>query len=248
MTIGVNAGCQACQTSLTSQQCQTHLKPRDEIPALLARAGDGARARLSAIAELRRELDRIEEHEVANAVRDGMSWSQVGRALGVTRQAAHKKHSERMRAGENGDGERRVAVAAETREAMRCAREEAARLGAPAVGTEHILVGLMRVPGPAADAIASAGATIEMLRDVASPTLERPPVRPDARPPVSALAREVLAAALRQALARGDSGELRPEHLLFAILEDPAGGAARTLDRLGIAAADVRTELEWTRS
>lgn len=44
------------------------------------------------------------------------------------------------------------------------AREEAARLGRRAVGTEHLLLGLLARPGHAADALKAAGADAESLR------------------------------------------------------------------------------------
>jgi predicted ArsR family transcriptional regulator len=40
--------------------------------------------------------DRIEDAEVERAMRDGWTWSQVAEALGVTRQAVHKKHLRRL--------------------------------------------------------------------------------------------------------------------------------------------------------
>jgi predicted ArsR family transcriptional regulator len=40
--------------------------------------------------------DRLEDAEVERAMRDGWTWSQVAEALGVTRQAVHKKHLRRL--------------------------------------------------------------------------------------------------------------------------------------------------------
>jgi predicted ArsR family transcriptional regulator len=40
--------------------------------------------------------DRLEDAEVERAMREGWSWSQVAEALGVTRQAVHKKHLRRL--------------------------------------------------------------------------------------------------------------------------------------------------------
>jgi hypothetical protein len=45
-----------------------------------------------AVAALRRLADELEENNVARARRQGWSWEQIGDALGVSRQAAHKKH------------------------------------------------------------------------------------------------------------------------------------------------------------
>ena len=64
----------------------THESPRD--PA------DG----LAAVVALRRLADQVEDSEVERAVRDGWTWSLIAEALGVTRQAVHKKHARRLKA------------------------------------------------------------------------------------------------------------------------------------------------------
>jgi predicted ArsR family transcriptional regulator len=40
--------------------------------------------------------DRLEDAAVERAMRAGWTWSQVADALGVTRQAVHKKHLRRL--------------------------------------------------------------------------------------------------------------------------------------------------------
>jgi hypothetical protein len=52
--------------------------------------------RLAAVVALRRLADRVEDAEVERALRAGWTWSQVAEALGVTRQAVHKKHARRL--------------------------------------------------------------------------------------------------------------------------------------------------------
>jgi hypothetical protein len=46
---------------------------------------------LRAVVVLRRLADRLEEVHVANARIHGWTWQQIGDALGVSRQAVHKK-------------------------------------------------------------------------------------------------------------------------------------------------------------
>jgi hypothetical protein len=55
---------------------------------------------LAAVGALRRLADRVEDAAVERAVADGWSWAQVAEALGVTRQAVHKKHARRLGAGD----------------------------------------------------------------------------------------------------------------------------------------------------
>jgi hypothetical protein len=51
---------------------------------------------LAAVVALRRLADLMEDAEVERAMRSGWSWPQVAEALGVTRQAVHKKHAQRL--------------------------------------------------------------------------------------------------------------------------------------------------------
>jgi hypothetical protein len=50
---------------------------------------------LRAVAALRRLVERLEALQVDNARRHGWSWEQIGQALGVSKQAVHKKHGRR---------------------------------------------------------------------------------------------------------------------------------------------------------
>jgi hypothetical protein len=52
---------------------------------------------LPAIRALRDLAERLEALQVDNARRQGWSWQEIAAELGVSRQAAHKKHARRMR-------------------------------------------------------------------------------------------------------------------------------------------------------
>jgi hypothetical protein len=56
--------------------------------------------RLAAVAALRRLADQLEDAAVEEAMRAGWSWPEVAEALGVTRQAVHKKHAKRLMAAD----------------------------------------------------------------------------------------------------------------------------------------------------
>jgi hypothetical protein len=51
---------------------------------------------LAAVVALRRLADVLEAAQVERALRDGWTWTEVAEALGVTRQAVHKKYARRM--------------------------------------------------------------------------------------------------------------------------------------------------------
>ena len=63
---------------------------------------------LAAVVALRRLADRHEAGQVERAVLDGWAWSDIAAALGVSRQAAHKKHAKRLGALGIRTGRRRV--------------------------------------------------------------------------------------------------------------------------------------------
>jgi CRP-like cAMP-binding protein len=53
---------------------------------------------LAAVVALRRLADRLEAAEVERAIRQGWTWGRIAEALGVTRQAVHKKYAKRVEA------------------------------------------------------------------------------------------------------------------------------------------------------
>jgi hypothetical protein len=48
------------------------------------------------VASLRVLADRLELRQVEAALRSGMGWQAIADALGVTRQAVHKKYAKRI--------------------------------------------------------------------------------------------------------------------------------------------------------
>ena len=50
---------------------------------------------LAAVAALRELLESLESLQVSNARERGWSWQQIAAALGVSKQAVHKKHGGR---------------------------------------------------------------------------------------------------------------------------------------------------------
>ncbi|MET4685227.1 helix-turn-helix domain-containing protein [Brevundimonas faecalis] len=49
---------------------------------------------LAAVVALRRLADSVEREAVRAALRQGWSWSRIAQALGITKQAAHKRLSD----------------------------------------------------------------------------------------------------------------------------------------------------------
>jgi hypothetical protein len=195
---------------------------------------------LLAIAELRRRLEALEAAHVDDALADGWSWQRIGTALGITRQAAHARHASRRR------GNYRVAVAGRARVVLERARQEAARLGAPAMETDHVLLALvLEGDGPAAEALTAC----RLQEDEVRMRLEAPGFEGDRRkrlPPLSQATREVLEEALREALQRG-SNALECDHLLLGVLREPAGRGQRLVMSLGKTPRAVERRLNRAR-
>jgi ATP-dependent Clp protease ATP-binding subunit ClpC len=133
-------------------------------------------------------------------------------------------------------------VTGEARTAVALAREEALAMGAPTMGSEHLLLGIIRSRARGvAELLESGGVTLAEARRCARPTLVVEGV-PAGRRGVSPYASAVFDGALRFAVERGDAF-LGVEHLLLASLEDPSGGAWRTLSELGLDPEGVRVAL-----
>ncbi|MFE1645720.1 AsnC family protein [Microbacterium sp. P01] len=68
----------------------------DDIRTLVGAAAEGEPiAELHRLAGVRVELSRAEEVQVRRARNLGYSWQAIAAALGVSRQAAHKKYGRR---------------------------------------------------------------------------------------------------------------------------------------------------------
>jgi hypothetical protein len=59
---------------------------------------DDPEAALAAVVALRRMANRLEADAVTEAISQGWTWAQVGEALGVSAQAAHRKLAAEVRA------------------------------------------------------------------------------------------------------------------------------------------------------
>lgn len=54
---------------------------------------DNPEEALAAVSALRHMAEQLERKAVKEAIEQGWSWSQIAASLGVTKQAAHKRHA-----------------------------------------------------------------------------------------------------------------------------------------------------------
>jgi len=210
---------------------------------------DDPETALRALTALRRELDATEPELVRRALQGRASWSQIARALGISKQAAHRKYRHLFEPpGSETGADQRIAVSESARQCIQFAREEAKRLGQPAVATEHILLGILRCEGSEArEALDAEGVTLQAARGCLQTTMPGIPrselERPAEEYAVSAHARRIVEGSRREARERGWES-LGVEHLLLALLSDSRNGAVQTLERLRASPERIRRRLE----
>lgn len=205
---------------------------------------------LRALTALRNELSQLEPELVRRALRAGSSWSQIARALGVTKQAAHRRHRHLAEESTNATDGSKMLVTSEARRAIQLAREEAAALGQPMVCTEHILLGILRCKSShAVKALNALEVTHRAARDCLQTTMPGVPLKPNSSngsddDDVSPHARRILEGSLREALKRNE-GYIGVEHLLLSLLSDSRNGAVQTLETLKTTPSEVRRQLDY---
>ena len=120
------------------------------------------------------------------------------------------------------------------REALALAQAEAASTGDSTIGTEHLLLGLLREgSGTGGQALREAGVEIGAARERVR-AQSRPAAELGAAPRLSPRLRAVISeGAIAHARRRGD-GHIGQVHLLLALLDASDGGAAEVLRALGI--------------
>ncbi|OZM71777.1 Clp protease [Amycolatopsis antarctica] len=165
--------------------------------------------------------DHLIGHFVDQARRSGASWTDIGRSMGVSKQAAQKRFVPKV-PGEPSDldpseGFGRFTVRA--RNVVMAAQNEAQAAGNPEIGAGHLLLGLLAEPaGVGTKAITAQGVSVDdVRRAVAAELPEAGGDVPDLVP-FDAGARKVLELTFREALRLGHN-YVGTEHILLALLE-----------------------------
>ena len=124
------------------------------------------------------------------------------------------------------------------------AREEAAALKRPHVGTEHLLLGLAKEPdGIAAQALERVGITYEKALEVVTGMADgEQEAEAGANISFTPRTKRVLENALREAMQMGQS-YISTEHLLLGIVREGEGGAIDAMAKLGVEIDAVRSAL-----
>ncbi|MFJ9818824.1 Clp protease N-terminal domain-containing protein [Streptomyces sp. NPDC101151] len=178
--------------------------------------------------------DHLIGHFVDQARRSGASWTDIGRSMGVTRQAAQKRFVTKESADlDLSQGFSRYTPRA--RNVVMAAHNEAVAARNPEGRPEHLVLGLLAEPeGLAAKALTRQGVLLDSVRQAATAAL--PPAAEDVPDliPYGPEAKKVLELTFREALRLGHN-YIGTEHLLLALLEHENGEGV--LSGLGITKA-----------
>jgi hypothetical protein len=170
--------------------------------------------------------DHLVGHFVDRARRAGASWTDIGRSMGVSKQAVQKRFVPRE---ERQDFSRFTPRA---RNVVVAAQNETRAAGNAEIRPEHLVLGLLAEPeGVAVRALADRGVTVEALRRAAAAAL---PSRTDEVPaliPFDPQAKKALELTFREAHRLGHD-YVGTEHVLLALLE--VEGGAGVLSGLGV--------------
>jgi ATP-dependent Clp protease ATP-binding subunit ClpA len=225
-----------------------HDSPSDDLLDLLVTAS-------STVAVLEATGDALLGHFVDRCRRSGKSWSQISDALGVSKQAVHKRFStaiaDRML-------ELRQPVTLErftnrARSVMRAAAEGAQAAGRAQASPGDLLVGLYaEQEGVAALALTAMGVTREAIQAVwtalppsaadATDTAADGAGAADAQASFTPGAVTALRDAVAEALELGNN-YIGTEHILLGLIRDPDAAAATVLAGLGATREEISVRL-----
>ncbi|MDQ4018274.1 MAG: hypothetical protein M3188_00380 [Actinomycetota bacterium] len=207
-----------------------------------------ARSARDRLLELQRDLEKARadyNHAVRRLQAAGGSLREIAENLGLSHQRVHQI----VEGGEASGGPLRRArpsrfgwpferFTRRARQVVVLAQEEAETLGHRRVGTEHLVLGLLRSEDEAvARVLAEAGVTLDAARAQARELVGEETAR--RRAPFTRAAKRALANALHEARALGDNF-IGAEHVLLGLLDDERAGAVAMLRALGADPASLR--------
>lgn len=190
--------------------------------------------------------DHLIGHFVDQARRSGASWTDIGKSMGVTKQAAQKRFVPRAEPATLVPEQGFSRFTPRARSAVVAAQNAAHEAGHGEITPDHLLIGVL------ADAAALATVLLrlqdvdtEALRDAAAASIAalRVEDQPPELIPFSGPARKALELTVREALRLGHN-YVGTEHQLLALLELEAGSSSQgPLHRCGVDKDRVEADL-----
>lgn len=190
--------------------------------------------------------DHLIGHFVDQARRSGASWTDIGKRMGVTKQAAQKRFVAKS-SGEEIDFEEGFGrFTPRARNVVVASQEEARGAGNAEITPAHLALGLLHEPESLAVlTMKELGVSPETARRTLVGTLPAPSGELGALIPFDGATKKALELTFRQALRLGHN-YVGTEHVLLALLEQEDG--AGTLTGLGLARDAVEGQIVRTLS
>jgi len=187
--------------------------------------------------------DHLIGHFVDQARHSGASWTDIGKSMGVTKQAAQKRFVLRAEATSLDPGQGFERFTPRARNAVVAAQNAAHEAANSEITPDHLALGVLRDPAALATTLLNRqNVNIAKLRAAVAPALTASAA--DANPPTlipfSGAARKALELTFREALRLGHN-YIGTEHLLLALLELEGGDGP--LHRCGVDKDRVEADL-----
>ncbi len=212
-------------------------------------------------ADLEQTTDALLGHFVDRCRRAGRSWSEISAALGVSKQAVHKRFAMpiALRLGDASSPPTFERFTQRARSVLAAAAAAAQASGHREVGTGHLLLGLYAEPdGLGAKALLAMQVSREEVQAALAQAREdavvgtpepataagqpTPAAEPGGRPPMSQGGRTALLNAVAIALEFGHN-YIGTEHILLALYRDPDSLAARVLAAVGADRSEAQVRI-----
>jgi len=130
-----------------------------------------------------------------------------------------------------------------TRDALSLAQDEARRLGHEFIGTEHVLLGILRRSDSIGAGVLDArGVRLDAVRSAVEQIIGRGPLAVEGERCLTPRLKLVFELSVKDATALGHD-YVGTEHVLLGILREGEGVAARVLRDHGVTAEQVRADL-----
>jgi hypothetical protein len=217
----------------------------DELIDAIACAHDQPLDQLSGAVLLAEHLGELADsllgHFVDQARRAGASWTEIGRSMGVTRQAAQKRFVARppgTTTSGNSGAEGFARFTQQARNALVAAHNVAQEAGNLEVTPAHLLLGLLtEAASPAVAALTAQGLAVDAVASAARAALPPPAAQVPALVPYGDAAKVVIEASAAEADAMGEA-QVSGLHLLLALAAHE--GEDGVLRHFGLDAAAAR--------
>lgn len=226
-------------------------------------------AQLRRASERSREVaaiaDSLLDHFIQKARGAGLTWTQIGEALDISKQAAQQRSAKLIRALDPREapapeaapsehrrfraGRKRLPMFARFTDRARLAVSEAEAVargfGHVYVGTEHLLAGVVRAGRVGTEALAALGVDAQIIEQAIEAKIGRGAGEgpTPTKLPFTPRAKRALEGALREALKLGHS-YIGTEHIALTLMEGDQGSVARQiLAEAGVEAETLRARI-----